>query len=547
MIDAEHWAEVRRLKRQEDYSIRAIARRMNLDRKTVRKILKQGEYPGLKQKQPARRGSILDPFKADIRRYLKESSDLTAVQIHRRLVDHHDYPGEITLVREYIRQLRQKDNEAFLRLTFLPGECAQVDWGTFGTIPVGDTHRRLSAFVMVLAYSRLMYIEFTLSEKMDAFLEAHVRAFKAFNGVTRRVLYDNCKTVVLDRRAGHVRFNPKLLEFGDHYGFAVRVCPPRRPWHKGRVESGIGYVRKSFARGRPAPKSLKAEQRDLEHWIEHVANQRLHKVTRRKPQDLFEEVEWAALVPLPEAPYDTAHVVASVSANRYFRVHFDGNQYSIPFSYALRQGLLLKATTKQVRIYADGTCIATHTRTYARGQDVLDDQHQRGLIEKKRRAERDTLLGRVVAALGPEAEAYAAGLVHAAVQTSRHLRRLLRLVDSYGADEVRQAIRKAMAHNAFGAEYIENILHQQRRETGRAIPMPPNITDPALSDVTVPEPNLSRFDNILTEPQRNASNVPTEENYTQQENQQSSDEEPKRGPQPSGEEPELPANEEPRG
>lgn len=495
MIDAERWAEARRLHRVERYKVRAIARRLGLDPKTVSRALRQESYPGARP-QRRRRGSILDAYREAIRRYVAEA-DLSAVQVHARLVKEHRYPGEITLVRAFVRELRRSEAQAFLRLSFLPGECAQVDWAHFGRVRIGRTSRRVSAFVMVLAHSRLMYIELTLSERMDAFLEAHVRAFDFLGGVPNRCLYDNCKTVVLQRFGDGVRFHPKLLELAGHYLFQVRACPPRRPWHKGRVESGIRYVRESFLRGRGPIQDIDRERRDLALWRDEVANERLHAVTRRRPQELFDEAERAALLPLPRNPHDTA-VVESVSAGKFYRVPFDGNLYSVPYQLAHHRGLVLRATTTEVTLYAEHELVARHDRSYERGRDVSDPSHDRGLRAKRRRADRHLALGRMISVLGPEAELYATGLAREHVRASHHVTRILALAERYGAQDVREALLRALSHEAFGADYVLNVVHQERRlRLAGPAAQAAVLHDKDLAAIALAEPDLTRFDNLF--------------------------------------------------
>lgn len=496
VIDAERWAEARRLVRFEKFTVAKAAKRLNLDPRTVKKALAQESYPASKPR-PKRRGSILDPFKPFVRVLVGE--DLSATQIHQRLVDHHQFRGHVTLVRKFVSALREEEAEAFLKLTFIPGECAQVDWGHYGRIMIGNTSRRVSLFVMVLAHSRLMYAELTLSERMDAFLEAHVRAFHYFQGVPKRLLYDNCKTVVLQRLAGEMKFHPRLLEFASHYGPKVRACPPRRPWHKGRVESGIGYVWKNFRRGRKPIEDFDREQRELVTWRDETANKRDHQTTRRLPRELFEQVERAALLPLPENDADTAHVESSVSANGSYRVHFDGNVYTVPYSLAFKRGLLLKATTTTIDIYYQNELVASHARSYERGADVIDPEHDRGLRATKRRSEHHVVLGRLISLLGHEAESYAAGLAKSRVRASHHIERILGLVDRYGAADVRAALLRALEHQAFGADYVENVVHQTRRQrlAGPVTPLPV-LRDEQFASVALREPDLSRFDHLLS-------------------------------------------------
>lgn len=497
MISVELWAEARRLQLKEKFSQRQIARRLGIDRKTVRTAVRQESYPGLALKPQAPRPSILDEHKPLIATYLDDAPELTAVQVLQRLRQDRGFDGEISVVRRYLASVHHAVREALLRLTHLPGKVAQVDWAHCGWIMIGRTRRRLSLFAMVLAYSRMIYVEFTLSERMDAFLEAHVRAFAFFGAVPDRCLYDNCKTVVLERRDGRIVFHPRLLAFAGHYLYAVRACPPRRPRHKGVVESAIGYFRKNFQNGRPPPTDLEHERRDLQRWRDEVANVRIHSETRRRPCDLLAESERTSLMPLPAVAADTAHV-EPVCANAYAEVRVDGNRYSVPHGYAHRGGLILRVGTQEVTVADGPTQIARHERCYDRGKSIVNPEHDRGLWEKKRRAERDTRLGRIVALLGERAATYVQGLESKAVRSERHVARILTLADRYGADEVREALAHGMACGAFGADAVESIVHQRRRARQAAPLLPVHAAD-ELAAIHVAEPDLSLYDALLVE------------------------------------------------
>ena len=494
MIEPERWVEARRLHQVENLSITAIAQQLGLDRKTVRKVLAAEKYEAL-PRPSTRRPSKLDPYVDTLRELVARRPGATATQLHRDLVRNHGFTGSVYLVRRHLRKLRQEGGRAYLRLTHLPGECAQVDWAHFGYLDVEGTRRRVSAFVIVLMYSRLMYAELSLSEKMDAFLEGHVRAFRYFEGVPKRCLYDSCRTVVIQRSGHGKRFHPRLLDFADHYLFKVSVCPPRRPWHKGGVESAIGYLRKSFHPGRGVLEDLESARRELRRWLDETANQRVHRTTGETPQARFEAAERAALLPLPERHAETAHVEPSVSVDKFYRVTFDGNRYTVPWRLAHRKGLLLKATTDRVEIFLDGELVARHRRTYGRGIDVRDPQHDAGLRERARRARRSQLTERFVALFGELGEAYACGLAREHVRAIHHLRRIVRLTERYGADDVRQALSAARQYDAFGADYVERILHQLRHQRlEEREPLSVIVRDQELAAVYFHEPDLSVYD-----------------------------------------------------
>ena len=195
-----------------------LAAALALDVKTVRQWIGRPYTP----RQSVCRSSKLDPFKGRIVGWL-DAHPLSAQQVFQRLREL-GYAGGVSIVKDYVRAVRPRPREAFLTLAFAPGEAAQIDWGEFGTIAVGDTRRRLSFFVMVLAYSRQMYVEFTLSQSMEQFLSAQVNAFNAL-GVPQKVMVDNLRCAVLRHARGEAaQFNPRYLDFARHYGFEIVAC-----------------------------------------------------------------------------------------------------------------------------------------------------------------------------------------------------------------------------------------------------------------------------------------------------------------------------------
>lgn len=187
MIDYQTYCRIRDYQEQQGLNINQIADVLNLNAKTVTKWLAEPRY---RPRTTAPRPSKLDPYKARIRQWL-ETHPYSAQQIFQRLQEA-GFDGGATIVKDYVQQIRPRRKPAFLTLTFAPGECAQVDWGVCGSVPVGNTRRLLSFFVMVLCYSRLMYLEFTLSQKMEQFLACHNNAFAYFGGlVPEKIMVDN--------------------------------------------------------------------------------------------------------------------------------------------------------------------------------------------------------------------------------------------------------------------------------------------------------------------------------------------------------------------
>ena len=338
MIDYQTYCQIRQLFSEKKLSLRQIARELNLNLKTIRKWAKRESF----QKAPVpKRASKLDPFKGEIIRLL-ERHDYSARQIAQQITEH-GYGGGYTILKGFVRQVRPKNRPAFLTLHFAPGQCAQVDWGCAGSVPVGSTRRRLSFFVMVLAYSRKMYLEFTLAETLEHFLSCHQHAFEYFGGVVEQVWVDNCKVAVLSRAAGSIVFNPRYLDFANHYGFQIRACGVGQPQEKGRVENGVGYVKKNFLNGLDLS-DFKIINPAARYWLDHVANVRVHGQTQKTPQELFPQ---EGLKPLHPLAYESA-LLDTVRVNSQFRIKVDGNRYSVPCQYASSKLALKPAPIHEV-------------------------------------------------------------------------------------------------------------------------------------------------------------------------------------------------------
>lgn len=454
MIDYETFCRLRQLYDEKGLKVSQIADELHLDPKTVERWIDQLTY---QHRQGTRRASKLDSFKGQISALL-ERHPYTAQQLLQQLRQQ-GYAGGYTILKDFVRQVRPARKPAYLMLEFAPGECAQVDWGSFGSVAVGSTRRRLSFFVMVLCYSRMMYVEFTLSEGMEQFLSCHHHAFEFFAGVTAKVVIDNLKVGVLRHPSGQkALFHPRYLDLAAHYGFQPVACNVRKANEKGRVENGVGYVKKNFLHGLDIP-SFAAVNPAAIQWRDTVANVRVHGETHRKPIDLFAE-EKPRLRPLPVMPYDCA-VVRPISANGCCHVLFDTCRYSVPHLYA-SQRLTLKLYPDQLLLFHHETLIATHPRTYDRRQKVSNPDHTKELLAQRKQARDQTLLLAFLA-LSPDAEAYARKLEDKRLNSGHHLQKIVALREIYGPEKVARALQDALVFEAYGCEYIANILEQRER------------------------------------------------------------------------------------
>jgi transposase len=446
------------LHRERGLNFAQIARELHLDEETVAKWARAKSYSGSARTNTQRK-SKLDPYKLIIQRWL-ERHPYTARQIFQRLRSEEGYTGGITILTDYVRTIRRVHAPAFLTLSFAPGECAQVDWGCTGSMSVGSTTRRLSFFVMVLCYSRLSYVEFSLKEATEHFLQAHQNALEFFGGVPAKVLIDNPKTAVLKHlSAEEPLFHPRYLDFAAHYGFEPRACNVRKPNEKGRVESGVGYVKKNFLHGLELPHGLDALNAAVRHWMDSIANVRIHGETRKQPLELFER-EKAHLKPLPLLPADTG-VTDTVRVNSRFRIRLDTNRYSVPSRYA-SQRLTLKKFANRLCIYHEGQLIATHTRSYDRHQDFENPDHAKELLSQRTKARNAKVL-LAFYALCPRAEEYYRQLQERRFNARLHIAKIMALSEVYGPDKVARAIEDAFEFAAFSSDYIANILEQRER------------------------------------------------------------------------------------
>jgi transposase len=484
MIDYPTFCRLRQLCDEAGLKVSQIATELQLDPKTVERWVKQKSY---RPRQGTQRASKLDSFKQQIAALLARHP-YTAQQILQQLREQ-GYAGGYSILKEFVRQVRPPRKPAYLMLEFAPGECAQVDWGNFGTVPVGNTRRRLSFFVMVLCYSRMLYVEFTLTEGMEQFLSAHRHALEFFGGVPAKVMIDNLKVGVLSHPRGQrALFHPRYLDLAGHYGFEPAACNVRAGNEKGRVESAVGYVKKNFLAGLEIA-SFAPIQPAAVQWRDTIANVRLHGETHRKPIEMFAQ-EQPRLRPLPMLPYDCA-VVRPIGANGCCHVILDTNRYSVPHLYA-SQKLTLKLYPDQLLLFHHQKLIATHPRSYDRRQKLTHPDHTKELVTQRQRARHQTLLLSFLS-LSPHAEAYARKLEEKRLNSPHHLQKIVALSEIYGADKVERALQDALSFEAYGCEYIANILEQRARPT--APPGALHLTRRQdLLDLELPPADLTPYD-----------------------------------------------------
>jgi transposase len=492
MIPPELHAQIRRRFYAEHWRLNTIADQLGVHHDTVRRAIESERFirPGAQI-----RPSALDPYKAFIVATLEQYPRLRATRLWA-MVRERGYPGSPIQVQRYVRTVRPAARgEAYLRLDTFADEQAQVDWGNFGPIRVGSTTRRLSCFVLVLSWSRACYARFALDQTLESFLRGHVQAFTALGGTPRTILYDNLKSVVLERAGDHIRFHPRVLELAGHYHFAPQPCAPYRGNEKGRVERFIGFLRHAFFAAR-AVSSVADLNTQLTHWIVEVAHAR--PVPDRREQRVAEALadEQAQLLPLPEHPFP-CDLVRAVSSGKTPYIRFDGNDYSIPHAL-VRRPLTLVASEHVVRILDGATEVARHARSYDRQHRIEDDAHLATLAAEKQRAHdlrgRDRLRQACL-----QADAFFEALAGRGQPLASETTRLLRLLDQVGARALDAALADTLARGASSAASVAHVLEQRRR--ARRLPPPIGVilpADPRVRDLRVTPHALSAYDTLLT-------------------------------------------------
>jgi transposase len=355
------------------WSISAIARQTGSDRKTVRKLL--GE-PLIRESHRRARRHKVDAFVPYLERRMAEGV-FNAPKLLRE-IRALGYQGGITQLRLFLQPFRQpKPPVATVRFETAPGQQAQMDWAHFGFIVIDGRRLPLYAFVMTLGWSRAMYVEFTTSADEGWFLRCQLHAFHYFGGIPEEVLHDNLKTAVLSREAdGTIHWQPRYLDFADYYGFTPRACQPYRAQTKGKVESGIRYLRSSFWPGLHYT-TLADLNRQVWLWLDTVANVRIHGTTGELP---FARLPLEGLRPILGQPdYDTS-ILAYRRSSRDCLVSYQGNDYSVPAAYA-RQPLLVKETPAGELLFLNpaGEEIARHQLATGHGQRIVIPTHYQGL------------------------------------------------------------------------------------------------------------------------------------------------------------------------
>lgn len=481
MMDKRMLFDIHRLK-DLGYSERKIASLLRIARKTVRKYIDNPDIPILSFRRPSR----LDPFKEKINALLKEDPQISG-EIVRQQIQQSGYKGAKTVLYNYLKEIRPKAVRAFIRFESDPGEQFQIDWGTFGRLSYGSIHRKLYAMAVIECYSRMLYLEFTHSQSQASVHQCVLNAFRFFGGTPKEAVTDNMLTAVIERDGPLIRYNEAFLDFLRPFHITPRPCHVRQPHEKGNVEKGgIAYIKQNFWPLRNA-RGLDDLQRQANQWRDEIANIRIHGTTGERPVARFNP---QALRPLPENLPDCRQV-ACLKVHKDFCVTFDANTYSAP-PWLIGKQIILKADNHTINLFYKEKQIATHQRSWLKHQRIELESH---FIEatRNRQPYRISEEVAILMTMGESVKRYLEQLAQHRGNIRKNAQKLIHLEKTFGLSAFTAAIEHAIAHNAYGLDYIENILNRQPV----AIHPPVTLKQERLNHIYLSEPMLADYDTFV--------------------------------------------------
>ena len=374
MVQSEEFFMIRDLKSKGLSNIQ-IANALELDRKTVAKWLNSNQLPRYKKRTASK--SKLDPYQTYILSRMNEGC--VNAQILFDEISVQGYQGKMTILRDFMKPHRQAArNTACIRYETPPGKQAQVDWGEFKLVSPDGSFKKAHAFIMILGYSRMQYVEFTEDEKIDTLIGCHERAFEFFGGVPETILYDNMRTVVKhSHQKGENKWNDRFLRFARHYHFDPIRCRPYHPRTIGKVENGVKYVRRNFWPRVKETTGFADLNAQVKLWLDTTCNVRLHQTTQKVP--IIEHV-LEMLPSMRQEPFRLSDLQSRKVSNDCM-ISFESNFYSVPFRYVGQRVGVKDLRNGRIEIYDEQQiCIASHCKITGKYQHQKKKKHFEGIL-----------------------------------------------------------------------------------------------------------------------------------------------------------------------
>ncbi|HTO23502.1 MAG TPA: IS21 family transposase [Spirochaetia bacterium] len=399
MVRRDRWEELRRLWSTARVPIAELARRFDLDRKTVRRCVRDTSW------EPYRRPARTDTLLAAHAAYVRDRAPAVnySAQILLQELRPQGYTGSYETVKLFVRPLRaaaHRGDGTLVRFETPPGQQSQIDWGTV-TVHLGAARVELHLFVLTLGFSRRAYYDAYLSESLPPFLDAHERAFEHFGGHTREHLYDRPRTVCQGGAGDRIRWTPTFKAFADYWGFEPRVCRPYRAQTKGKVESGVKYVKRNFLPGRTF-RDFADFRTQLQDWMTAIADVRIHGTTHERPLERFQQEQAHLVATAGQPPFRLEAQQTRIVAADYL-VSFETNRYSVPFGL-IGQTVEVRRAQGRLEIFHRGIRVAAHAELLGKHQLRILPEHGPGAIARTARQRRSLPAAGVPPPAFPEVE-----------------------------------------------------------------------------------------------------------------------------------------------
>lgn len=399
--------------------------------------------------------STVEPYREVVENLLSQGVEMVA--IHRRLVRSHGYTGSYSSIRRFVAGIRPSGKTAVVRIETEPGAEAQVDFGSAGKMldPKTGKLRQAYCFVMTLSYSRHQYVEFVFEQKMQTWIDCHRKAFASFGGAPRQIVVDNLKAAVIKAGLEDAVLSEPYRKMARHYGFLIHPCRARTPEHKGKVESGVHYVKRNFLAGAEFL-DIRAANREVKEWVAHEAGLRVHGTTAEQPLKRFHDTERGALLPLPDEEFDLLEV-RQARVHRDCHVQVEGSYYSVPFKHIGRR-LEVHVYERTVQVYSGVELLVTHEKALRKGQRVTRTEHypeEKSIYLTRTREYCEDRARRVGPRCGEVVEAL---LSTRPLDNLRAVQGIISLAGKYGDERLEAACARALRYGDPRYRRIRDIL-----------------------------------------------------------------------------------------